>query len=242
MDVNHDLLTQPFPREAIRQRKGGGNKMLEYVEGHTVIHRLNAATGNSWSFRVLDLTTRTITTDRGQSTLLTAKVELEIPGLGARQHIGVQMVNDAGGEDLAKGAITDALKKAATLFGVGLELYGPDYEAGELPTTRQHAPQARTRPDTRRYPVQDHTATQDAPAASEGVTDNPYGHASEKQAKFIGHLLKELEWTREDATRYLDATYGVKRISELGSRQDVSTFIEHLQAVKAQNQPEEVGV
>ena len=29
-----------------------------------------------------------------------------------------------------KGAVTDALKKSATLFGVGLELYGEYYEAG----------------------------------------------------------------------------------------------------------------
>ena len=34
---------------------------------------------------------------------------------------------------MRKGAVSDALKKAATLFGVGLELYGPDYEAAPDP-------------------------------------------------------------------------------------------------------------
>ncbi len=43
--------------------------------------------------------------------------------------MGVQKVSERGGEDLVKGAITDAMKKAATLFGVALELYGPDYGA-----------------------------------------------------------------------------------------------------------------
>jgi hypothetical protein len=39
----------------------------------------------------------------------------------------VQAEQEKQGEDaLAKGAITDGYKKAATLFGVGLELYGPD--------------------------------------------------------------------------------------------------------------------
>jgi recombination DNA repair RAD52 pathway protein len=132
MTVDLNKLTEPFPQTAIKQRQGGGGRALSYVEGHTVIHRLIAATENNYSFRVLAIETRTVQTQRGTATLVTATVELELPGLGARQHIGVQMVNDAGGEDLVKGAITDALKKAATLFGIGLELYGPDYESGEI--------------------------------------------------------------------------------------------------------------
>lgn len=117
-----------FPDEAVKQRVGGGGKRLDYVEGHTVIHRLIDATGNRFDFRVLSLDQK--------GDLLTALVELTIPGLGSRQHIGVQRVAPGAGEDLTKGAITDALKKAATLFGVGLELYGPDY-AGESATAAE---------------------------------------------------------------------------------------------------------
>lgn len=122
-------LTQPFPPSALKQRSGGGGKMLTYVEGHTVIHRLNDATDNNWSFSVDKI--ERIEVDQNNA-LLMAYVTLEIPELGRRSHIGVQGVNARGGEDLVKGAVTDALKKAATLFGVGLELYGPDYEAGEM--------------------------------------------------------------------------------------------------------------
>ncbi len=114
-------LMEPFPREAIKTRQGGGNTRLSYIEGHTVIHRLIAATDNRFDLRVLNV--------EQKGDLLTALVELTIPGLGSRQHMGVQKVSERGGEDLVKGAITDAMKKAATLFGVGLELYGPDYGA-----------------------------------------------------------------------------------------------------------------
>lgn len=136
--VDLDLLTAPFPPAAIKQRVVGGGRSLSYVEGHTVIHRLNAATGNSWSMEVLDITDMQI----GQMSVLRAHVRLTIPGLGSREHVGVQSIADRAGEDLVKGAITDALKKASTLFGVGLELYGPDYGSGEL----DHAPAAKAAP------------------------------------------------------------------------------------------------
>ncbi len=129
MTVDLDLLTKAFPDNALKQRSGGGGKMLTYVEGHTVIHRLNDATNNQWTFSVDKIERMEI--DQSNA-LVMAYVTLEIPDLGRRSHIGVQSVNARGGEDLVKGAVTDALKKAATLFGVGLELYGPDYEAGEV--------------------------------------------------------------------------------------------------------------
>jgi recombination DNA repair RAD52 pathway protein len=132
-EVNKDLLTKKFPREAIRSRKGGGNKSLDYVEGHTVIQRLNDATGNCWDWRLDKV--------EHDGDLFLAYGTLTIPGLGSRQGIGVQKVAPNSGEDLIKGVSTDALKKAATLFGVALELYGPDYEAEE--EQRQVATQTR---------------------------------------------------------------------------------------------------
>ena len=126
-----DDLSKPFPREAIKQREGGRGKMLDYVEAHTIIRRLNAATGGRWDFAVLR--------EEREGDLLKATCRLTIPELGSREHVGVQKVSDRGGEDLHKGAISDALKKCATLFGVGLELYGEDYEgaAGDRLDTAQ---------------------------------------------------------------------------------------------------------
>lgn len=135
MTVDRDKLTEPFPKAAIKQREATkGGKLLDYVEGHTVIHRLNDSC-DSWDLEIKDIDTSVIGKDNeGNDILLVrAHVALTLPELGTREHIGVQAVRARAGEDLVKGAVTDALKKAATLFGVGLELYGPDYEAGEIP-------------------------------------------------------------------------------------------------------------
>jgi recombination DNA repair RAD52 pathway protein len=233
MTVNLDELTKPFPLQAIKQRDGGGGRRFDYVETHTVIHRLNAATGNNWNFEVVSLEWR--------NDVLLALGRLEIPGHGSRMGIGVQKVSAGGGEDLVKGAASDALKKAATLFGVALELYGPDIEAGEIAQPRQHAPQARQRADTREYPQAADAALHDAQRSAQATAERDFGHATAKQVGFIARLMHELEWSKEDAENYLDMTFGKKRVSDLGSNQDVSAFIDHLLKVKADNEPAPVG-
>ena len=116
-----EALGKLFPKSAIKRREGRGRRTFEYIEGSTVIHRLIEATGNQWDFRLTRL--------EKHGDLLMAVGELTIPGLGTRTGIGVQVVDEKAGEDIWKGVGTDALKKAATLFGVALELYAPDYEA-----------------------------------------------------------------------------------------------------------------
>lgn len=135
--VDLAVLTERFPVEAIKRFKGRGGRSFDYVQGHSVINRLNHATGNHWDLEILRLW------QEGRT--MFAHVRLALPGLGAREHIGVQVVDDKAGEDIAKGAVTDALKKAATLFGVGIELYGDDYEQGgvaapEPPPAPRRAP------------------------------------------------------------------------------------------------------
>jgi len=122
-----EALGKPFPKAAIKKHKTKG---FDYIEGHTIIHRLNAATDNCWDFQVKSLQFDPVGVDKnGQPiTKVLAHVAINIEGLGRREHIGVQTVY-VSGEDLVKGAITDALKKCATLFGPALELYGSDYEA-----------------------------------------------------------------------------------------------------------------
>jgi hypothetical protein len=119
--MNRELLEKPFPREQIKQRPGGFGETLDYIEGPLVIQRLNEAFQSEWSFRVQDhriydhevvvlaeLTAQGITkTQFGSKDITRAKAD------GKEVSIG---------DDL-KAATTDALKKCATLFGVGLHLY-----------------------------------------------------------------------------------------------------------------------
>lgn len=131
-------LMKPFTSHAIKTRTGTGWK---YVDAQTVIRRLISATDNTWDWDVHSIEYRPygkteIKPDGSggnDRTLIIVRGRLTIFGLGTRSGVGVQVVtSEVGGEDLWKGADADALKNAAKNFGVALDLYGPDYEAGEL--------------------------------------------------------------------------------------------------------------
>nr|MBA2758675.1 hypothetical protein [Chloroflexia bacterium] len=95
-----------------------------------VIERLNRAC-NTWNFRIVSRQTDTMLLNRWNAETRKSEPrevpvsvvigELEIPELGARQALGVQALDDGSGEDLLKGAGSDALKKAASMFGVSIE-------------------------------------------------------------------------------------------------------------------------
>lgn len=148
IDETIKALSAPFPAEAVKQRLGGGGSRFSYIAGPDIIRRLTRATAGEWSwhiksfeFRPLPPLTDRRTGELREQSLVVVMGELTIPGLGTRAGIGVQKVSETGGEDLVKGASTDALKKAATLFGVALELYGPDFEddAPDLPNYGAYA-------------------------------------------------------------------------------------------------------
>jgi hypothetical protein len=132
--VDLTKLIEPFHASAIQTRPApGGGKPLEYVAGQTYIRRVIDATGNQFDLAVRDVAYREIGVDaRGNPVVLqTIRVALTIPGLGTREGVGVQVLRVGGGEDLEKGALTDGFKNAAKYFGLGLDLYGPDYEGVE---------------------------------------------------------------------------------------------------------------
>ena len=142
-----DTLTRPFTPEQIRQREGRGGKMLDYLETHAVITRLNEAFNGAWSFEVLDFKTM-----EGEIVVhgkLTAGGQVKTQFGSADIHRTRGENGEKGapvsiGDDL-KAAASDALKKAATLFGVGLHLYDKP-QAGQRPPQQRPAGQADRRP------------------------------------------------------------------------------------------------
>lgn len=124
------LLQRPFHPQHIQSRKIGGGRQVSYVPVGAVIERLNKACP-VWHFRIADQRWETMRLNRWNETSRKSEIrdvqvyvvtgELEIPGLGARQALGVQALDDGSGEDLLKGAMSDALKKAASLFGVPVD-------------------------------------------------------------------------------------------------------------------------
>ena len=108
--MNRQLLEKPFEPAQIRQRKGR-NGMLDYVEGHSVIQRLNEALEGAWSFEIVQHEVRE------DEVLVLAKLSAE--GL-VKMNFGVSQVTrerESGalvslGDDL-KAAATDAVRRVA---------------------------------------------------------------------------------------------------------------------------------
>jgi hypothetical protein len=123
------LLKRPFHPEVVKERKIAG-KMVKYVPVDAVIDRLNRAC-DIWNYRIVDTNWTTMKLNRWSDQAKRLEVrdvsvyvvigEIEIPGVGTRQAQGVQAIDEGSGEDLLKGASTDALKKCATLFGVPVD-------------------------------------------------------------------------------------------------------------------------
>jgi hypothetical protein len=121
--MNRELLERPFERDDIKQRKGSFGRMLDYIEGHLVIQRLNDAFEADWSFTILK-----------HEILMDADEVLVLGELKARDIVKTQFGSSkitrekdtfaiiSLADDL-KAAATDCLKKSATLFGIGLHLY-----------------------------------------------------------------------------------------------------------------------
>ena len=118
---NRELLEQPFTSEQIKQRQGTYGDVLGYVEAADVVQRLNDALDAEWSFAVLDhkiyddeavvlgelSTNGVVKTQFGKSKITRTREDRTVVSLG---------------DDL-KAAVSDSLKKCATLMGVGLHLY-----------------------------------------------------------------------------------------------------------------------
>ncbi len=137
--INLDVLTRPFDPSQIRQREGRGGKMLDYLETHAVITRLNEAFAGAWSFEVLDFKTM-----EGE---IVVQGKLTAVGVTKAQ-FGSADIHRARGENGEKGApvsigndlkaaASDALKKCATLFGVGLHLYEKSDRSAQRPPAQQ---------------------------------------------------------------------------------------------------------
>jgi hypothetical protein len=125
--MNRELLERPFEAPLIKTRKGAFGQKLSYVEGAEYIRRLNAAFDGRWSFEITDhqvgknhvvvvgkLTAgEVVKMAFGGSTITTNSTTGDVVSIA---------------DDL-KAAATDAMKKAASMLGVGLHLYQDNGDA-----------------------------------------------------------------------------------------------------------------
>lgn len=137
------VLSRPFTD--IKTRPGRNSGAISYIEGHAVVQRLNEALQGDWSFKVLE---REVT--EGEVIVLG---ELRAGDVSKQAFGGSEITRTRDGRvvslaDDLKSAATDALKKAATLLGVGLHLYGveepaaPPQQANKLAQEPEHQEEA----------------------------------------------------------------------------------------------------
>jgi hypothetical protein len=115
------VLARPFTDIKTRPGRNGGS--FQYIEGAAVVQRLNEAFTGQWSFKVMEHQVL-----EGEVVVLG---ELRAGDLVKQAFGGSEVTRTREGKvvsiaDDLKSACTDALKKAATLLGVGLHLYLPE--------------------------------------------------------------------------------------------------------------------
>ena len=136
--MKKDVLTRPFAPNQVKTRPGQGGKSLSYVETHAVIARLNEAADFDWSFEVV------------KHEVLADEVivlgKLTIDGISKMAFGGSSVTRDNSGKEVSladdlKSASSDCTKKCASLFGIGLELYGaPASAAAPAPARAEEQP------------------------------------------------------------------------------------------------------
>ena len=127
-----DFLMQRTPRKEIKYRQGRGGLQFAYVEHGYVTERLNLVFGFNWDFEIVDKqilddeviveARLTVRTPNGQTIVKTqfGGAEIKRHASGPRNGRPLSIADDY------KAAASDALKKCASLLGVGLDLYGRD--------------------------------------------------------------------------------------------------------------------
>ena len=123
-DSQRQLLEEPFRASLHRTRRGAHGRQLTYVETHAYIRRLNEALGGCWSYEIVEykiLDTEAVVLGR----LSAGDVIKTAFGSSAISRVRETGETISLGDDL-KAAASDALKKASSLLGLGLHLYGDD--------------------------------------------------------------------------------------------------------------------
>jgi len=201
--MNRQLLEQPFSADQIKQREGGSGRAIDYIEGHSVIRRLNDAFESEWSFEI-------VSHEIHQEEVVVIG-KLNAGSLSKSQFGSSRITRNRDTKDIVsladdlKAAATDALKKCATLFGVGLHLYADKSGNGNNNAG--------------------HGNDQDGRNGSNGNTN---GRLSSKQHSFLMRLANERKLTKKEFNDRCVEEYGA--VVDYLTRNDAAQLIEKMLA------------
>ena len=218
--MNRELLESKFAPEQIKQRSGNFGKTLDYIEGHSVIQRLNDAFDGCWSFEIVS---HEILAEE-----VLVKGQLSADGI-TKSQFGSSMITrtkETGAivnlADDLKSAATDALKKCSTMLGVGLYLYGDKPEKqGRRNNVHRLEPGRRSTP---REQSEDQPSTGNGQSNGQSNGDN--ARISNKQLNYLLDLGKDLRLDSKALDQLSLEQFGV-RMAYL-TRKDASAFIDAL--------------
>jgi len=213
------------------QQRTQGKATLSYIGGHTVIRLLNNAFNYQWSFEVVgeeivESIPKPAFTGWGnnrkpvlnpdgsqkmdaQPPVVKVLGRLTVPGLGVKEQYGSKVL--IGGateqESAFKSASTDALKKCASLFGIGLELYGEDegMEFEDVDAAVEEATKVAT-PTQPAQPVQEQqpAPVQEQKPAPTPVQEKPAEPAKQQSTPAQTASAAPGQWQQEDINRLKD--------------------------------------
>lgn len=183
MDIKAIMQAFLAPFTKLKSRKGAGNKNFQYVDFHQVLQRI-LGTVPDFGWEILDCGYQAPETyqkrEYGSDGQATGRMieatrngffwcygRLTIPGLMPRDGYGTQVWEN---EDSPKGAETDAFKRAAVKFGIGLHLYEKDeqQQAGTRPVRSGSAnPYYEKQQQTARKPIENRGSQSPRPLCPE---------------------------------------------------------------------------
>ena len=216
--MKREILERPFPKNLIKTRQGSFGRELSYVEARHYVERLNEAFEGAWHFEI-------VLHDILQDEVFVLGT-LKAGGITKQAFGGSQITKRRdNGEVLSiaddlKAAATDALKKAASLFGVGQHLYGDDsvtvsdgHEKGSLPgggNGNGHDP------FPPHHPQYDH-----APAGQNGN-----GRLTARQLSAIWSFARQRDLAQRELRRRCMESWGKQ--PEFLSKAEASTLIDQM--------------
>lgn len=218
--MNRELLEEPFGPEQIKQREGNFGKTLDYIEGSSVIQRLNDSLEAKWSFdilehKILDNTDEVVVLGKLAAGDI-AKTQFGSSKITRARETG-EMISLA---DDFKAAGTDALKKCATLLGVGLSLYN---SSGKAPSLGQSDNKNKSNNNFKRG---NNNGGNGNGNGGDNGNGNGNNRISAKQHKYIMSLCLERGISKSQLNQHSLEAYAVA--VDYLTRADASSLIENL--------------
>jgi len=221
ISVDKFLSTKPLRKE-VSTRQGPGGMKLSYMGGDVITQTLNEAFGyDGWSLEVKEKTQLDPLKDEKGRYIVAFTATVRITHLrsgafredcGAGDAIDKSLASASG--NALKGAVTDAMKRAARHFGekLGNSLYHDDFNVNKAPNTLKDAcemldlERAKGRfgfeKDRKMIPAQQQTATAPPPATPAAVTATATTTSSQTAVKG-GTIQKQSSYTKPPPPLYI---------------------------------------